>query len=38
MLPYRSAGSAWWHMEALCAAAEVSAKGAHALRETMGRW
>ena len=36
VLPYRSAGSAWRHMQALCAAADVTAKGVHALRHTAG--
>ena len=36
MLPYRAAGSAWRHMQALCAAADVTAKGVHALRHAAG--
>ena len=36
VLPYRAAGSAWRHMQALCAAAKVTAKGVHALRHAAG--
>jgi integrase/recombinase XerC len=36
VLPYRTAGSAWRHMQALCAAADVTAKGVHALRHAAG--
>jgi len=36
VLPYRSTGSAWRHMQTLCAAADVTAKGVHALRHTAG--
>jgi integrase len=36
VLPYRTAGSAWRHMQALCQAAEVTPKGVHALRHSAG--
>ena len=36
VLPYRTAGSAWRHMQALCRAAEVTPKGVHALRHAAG--
>ena len=36
VLPYRTAGSAWRHMQALCRAAEVTPKGVHALRHSAG--
>ena len=36
VLPYRAAGSAWRHMQALCAAADVTAKGVHSLRHAAG--
>jgi integrase/recombinase XerC len=36
VLPYRTAGSAWRHMQALCRAAGVTPKGVHALRHAAG--
>ena len=36
VLGYRSAGNAWRRMRELCAAAEVAAKGVHALRHAAG--
>ena len=36
VLAYRTAGSAWRRLQALCAAAEVTAKGVHALRHAAG--
>jgi integrase/recombinase XerC len=36
VLPYRTAGSAWRHMQALCQVAEVTPKGVHALRHSAG--
>ena len=36
VLGYRSTGNAWRRMRLLCAAAEVSAKGVHALRHAAG--
>src|SRR5918911_1300591 len=36
VLPYRTAGSAWRHMQALCQAAEVTPKGVHPLRHAAG--
>ena len=36
VLPYRTAGSAWRHMQALCQAAGVTPKGVHALRHAAG--
>jgi integrase/recombinase XerC len=36
VLPYRTAGSAWRHMQALCRAADVTPKGVHALRHSAG--
>ena len=36
VLAYRTAGSAWRHMQLLCASAGVTAKGVHALRHAAG--
>jgi integrase/recombinase XerC len=36
VLPYRPAGSAWRHMQALCQAAVVMPNGVHALRHSAG--
>lgn len=36
VLPYRTAKSAWWHMQRLCEQANVAGKGMHALRHTAG--
>ena len=36
VMPYRTPGSAWRHMQALCRAAEVTPKGVHALRHSAG--
>jgi integrase len=36
VLGYRTAGSAWRRMQALCLAAGVTAKGVHALRHAAG--
>ncbi len=36
VLPYRTAGSAWRHMQAVCRAADVTPKGVHALRHSAG--
>ena len=36
VLGYRTAGSAWRHMLGLCALADVTARGMHALRHTAG--
>jgi integrase/recombinase XerC len=36
VLPYRTPGSAWRHLRALCTGAGVSFKGVHALRHTAG--
>ncbi len=36
VLPYRTPVSAWRHMQALCEAAHVAAKGVHALRHSAG--
>jgi integrase/recombinase XerC len=36
VLPYRTAGSAWRHLQAVCRAAGVTPKGVHALRHSTG--
>jgi integrase/recombinase XerC len=36
VLPYRTAASAWRHMQALCQKADVVPKGVHALRHSAG--
>jgi integrase/recombinase XerC len=36
VLPYRTAGSPWRHMQALCRAADVTPKGVHTLRHSAG--